>query len=68
VRGLRRSSAYTLPAVWLGRYLRGDDPLLSIHPCVHVNYESTVLPMKDGLAKVKDFPEEFGGSGVTLPE
>jgi hypothetical protein len=35
---------------------------------VHVNYESTVLPMKDGLAKVKDFPEEFGGSGVTLPE
>jgi hypothetical protein len=35
---------------------------------VHVNYESTVLPMKDGLPKMKDFPAEIGGSGVTLPE
>jgi len=24
--------------------------------------------MKDGLPKFKDFPEEFGGSGETLPE
>jgi len=27
-----------------------------------------VLPMKDGLPKLKDFPEELGGSGETLPE
>jgi hypothetical protein len=37
-------------------------------PEVHVNYESTVLPMKDGLPKLKDFPEELGGSGETVAE
>ncbi len=31
-------------------------------------YESTVLPMKDGLPKLKDFPTELGGSGETLAE
>ena len=35
---------------------------------VHVNYESTVLPMKDGLPKLKDFPAELGGSGESVPE
>jgi len=28
----------------------------------------TILPMKDGLLKLKDFPAEIGGSGQTLPE
>src|SRR5439155_18437536 len=28
----------------------------------------TVLPMSDGLLKLKDFPAEIGGSGETLPE
>jgi len=37
-------------------------------PKVHLNYEETVLPMKDGLLKLKDFPAEIGGSGETLPE
>ena len=37
-------------------------------PGVHVNYESTVLPIKDGLPKLKDFPAEFGGSGETIAE
>ncbi len=36
--------------------------------CVHVNYAETVLPMKDGLPKFKDFPAEMGGSGENLPE
>jgi len=27
-----------------------------------------VLPMKDGLPKLKDFPAELGGSGEQLPE
>jgi hypothetical protein len=27
-----------------------------------------VLPMKDGLPKLKDFPSELGGSGETMPE
>ena len=37
-------------------------------PTVHLNYEETVLPMKDGSSKLKDFPAALGGSGDTLPE
>lgn len=37
-------------------------------PGVHVNYAETVLPMRDGLPKLKDFPSELGGSGETIPE
>lgn len=43
-------------------------PSLAFEPGVHVNYEDTVMPMKDGLPKLKDFPAEFGGSGEVLPE
>lgn len=43
-------------------------PSLKFEPGLHVNYESTVLRMKDGLPKLKDFPAEMGGSGETLPE
>jgi hypothetical protein len=43
-------------------------PALKFHPGVHVNYAEAVLPMRDGLPKLKDFPKEFGGSGETLPE
>jgi hypothetical protein len=35
---------------------------------VHVNYAETVLPIRDGLPKLKDFPAEFGGSGESVPE
>jgi hypothetical protein len=35
---------------------------------VHLNYAETVLPMRDGLTKLKDFPAEIGGSGKILPE
>lgn len=35
---------------------------------VHVNDAQTVLPMKDGLPKLKDFPPELGGSGQAAPE
>ena len=37
-------------------------------PVIHVNYAETVLPMKDGLPKMKDFPSEMGGSGERLAE
>ena len=37
-------------------------------PGVHVNYAETVLPMKDGLPKLRDFPADMGGSGDVLPE
>lgn len=43
-------------------------PTLEFEPGVHVNYAETVLPMKDGLPKLKDFPAELGGSGETVPE
>jgi len=43
-------------------------PSVTFSPGVHVNYAETVLPMKDGLPKLKDFPTEFGGSGVVVPE
>jgi hypothetical protein len=35
---------------------------------VHINYAETVLPMRDGLTKLKDFPAEFGGSGEAMAE
>jgi len=41
---------------------------LKFEPGVHVNYQETVLPMKDGLPKFKDFPAEFGGSGLMVSE
>ncbi len=43
-------------------------PTLAFVPGVHVNYAETVLPMKDGLPKLKDFPKEFGGSGEAIAE
>jgi hypothetical protein len=43
-------------------------PTLAFAPGVHVNYAETVLPMKDGLPKLRDFPAELGGSGAAVPE
>jgi hypothetical protein len=43
-------------------------PTLNFKPGVHINYSETVLPMKDGLPKFKDFPAEFGGSGEQVAE
>ena len=43
-------------------------PDFPFSPGVHVNYESTVLHMKDGVPKFKDFPSEMGGSGEAVAE
>jgi hypothetical protein len=43
-------------------------PTMKFGPCLHVNYAETVLPIRDGLPKFKDFPAEFGGSGETIAE
>lgn len=43
-------------------------PTQAFAPGVHVNYAETVLPMKDGLPKMKDFPAEMGGSGEAVAE
>jgi hypothetical protein len=43
-------------------------PTLAFHPTMHLNYAEAVLPVKDGLPKLKDFPTEAGGTGETVPE
>ena len=43
-------------------------PTLAFVPVIHVNSAETVLPMRDGLPKMKDFPAELGGSGQTVAE
>src|SRR5579871_3370003 len=43
-------------------------PKLRFVPAVHVHYQESVLPIRDGLPKMKDMPSEMGGSGVLLPE
>lgn len=35
---------------------------------VHVNYQETVLHVRDGLPKLKDLPKEMGGSGEAVAE
>lgn len=43
-------------------------PDLAFKPALHVHYQESVLPIHDGLPKMKDVPAELGGSGETLPE
>ncbi len=43
-------------------------PTLLFVPSVHVHYQETVLPMRDGLPKQRDFPKELGGSGTLMSE
>ncbi len=41
---------------------------LEFAPGVHVNYAETVLRMRDGLVKHRDFPADMGGSGKVVAE
>jgi hypothetical protein len=43
-------------------------PDLPFTPALHVHYQRTVLPIRDGLPKQKDVPAELGGSGELLQE
>lgn len=43
-------------------------PGVAFKPGVHVNYAETVMPMKDGLPKMRDFPTDLGGTGQTMAE
>lgn len=43
-------------------------PDLAFEPALHVNYQETMLRMHDSLPKMKDLPQEAGGSGLTLDE
>jgi len=35
---------------------------------LHVHYQESVLPIRDGKPKFKDMPGEMGGSGITLTD
>ena len=56
------------PTIGLVDVYAATIPSLPFRPGVHVNYAETVLPMRDGLPKLKDFPAEFGGSGEAVAE
>ena len=43
-------------------------PALTFVPTVHLNYAETVMPIFDGLPKLRDFPTEAGGTGELMPE
>lgn len=43
-------------------------PGLKFQPGLHVFYGESVLPIKDGVVKMKDVPKEMGGSGDILPD
>ena len=60
---------YTEHAPWeLVDVYAATIPELAFQPGVHVHYQESVLPMRDGLPKFKDIPSDMGGSGQTLPE
>ena len=56
------------PTLGLTDVFAATIPGFDFAPGVHVNYAETVLHIKDGLPKMKDFPSAMGGSGETLPE
>lgn len=43
-------------------------PGLHFKPALHVHYQETQLPMKDGLPKMRNMPENMGGTGELMAE
>jgi hypothetical protein len=43
-------------------------PTVPFEPAIHVNYQETVLPIKDGLPKYRDVPASLGGTGELIAE
>lgn len=56
------------PGMGLTEVCAAGIPDLAFKPALHVFYEETVMPIHDGLPKMKDVPTEAGGSGISLPE
>jgi hypothetical protein len=56
------------PGMGLTDVYAASIPDLPFRAGIHVHYQETRLPMKDGLTKMKDLPKEMGGSGDTMPE
>lgn len=43
-------------------------PDFPFQPGIHVHYQESRLPIRDGLPKMKDVPSEMGGSGASMEE
>lgn len=43
-------------------------PDFPFEPGIHVYYQEAVLPIRDGLRKMRDVPAAMGGSGETIAE
>ena len=56
------------PTMGLTDVYAGVIPDLPFAPGVHVHYQEAVLRIHDGVPKLKDLPQEMGGSGTILPE
>jgi len=56
------------PAMALTHLSPAIIPTLAFKPAMHLNYAEAIVPMKDGLPKLRDFPAAAGGSGQTMPE
>lgn len=56
------------PSLGLVDVFAATIPSLVFEPGVHVNYAETVLPLRDGLPKLKDLPAQLGGSGEIIVE
>jgi hypothetical protein len=67
-RGAAATSSSSIPTLGLMDARIGALRNFPFKPKVHLNYAETVLRIRDGLPKLKDFPAEIGGSGETLPE
>jgi hypothetical protein len=68
LREVRRTSDGQSSDHWRSGRVATTIPTLAFAPGVHVNYAETVLPMRDGLPKLRDFPAGFGGSGEAIAE
>ena len=56
------------PSIALADVFASTLPALAFKPRIHLNYAETVLRIHDGKPKLKDFPAELGGSGISVPE
>jgi hypothetical protein len=43
-------------------------PTLRFEPKAHLSYAESVLPVRDGLPKYRDFPAAIGGTGELMAE
>lgn len=43
-------------------------PGIAFRPTVHLHYAEAVLPVRDGVTKLRDFPAQAGGSGEVMAE